>query len=81
MSVLCCAIAWILVWIALSDLWTTIRDGVASVKRSHQIPCANCQFFTNSPYLKCTIHPCKALTEDAINCYDYYPQAHQSVYE
>lgn len=37
----------------------------------HQIPCSNCQFFTNDYRLKCTVNPSVANTERAINCCDY----------
>jgi RNA polymerase subunit RPABC4/transcription elongation factor Spt4 len=37
----------------------------------HQIPCANCQFFTRDYHLKCTVHPAQALTEEAIGCGDF----------
>lgn len=39
----------------------------------HRIPCRSCQFFKNSPYLKCAINPIDALTQRAINCTDYAP--------
>ncbi len=43
-------------------------------KRLHQIPCAKCQYFTGNHHLKCTVQPCFALTEEAINCLDFCPQ-------
>ncbi|WP_337906916.1 hypothetical protein [Iningainema tapete] len=51
----------------------TARYGIATVKRLHQIKCADCQFFTGDYHLKCTVHPSFALTEEAINCSDFYP--------
>lgn len=36
-----------------------------------QIPCTNCRFFTNNPYLKCAVRPSTALTKQAIDCSDY----------
>ena len=45
--------------------------GANQVKRLHQIPCSNCAFFTGDYRLKCTIHSCKALSEEAIDCMDY----------
>jgi RNA polymerase subunit RPABC4/transcription elongation factor Spt4 len=38
-----------------------------------QIPCSNCQFFVDSRYLKCPVHPKIALSEAAIGCDDYHP--------
>lgn len=37
------------------------------------MPCSRCAFFTGSYHLKCTVHPCKALSEEAIGCLDYEP--------
>jgi len=55
----------------LWSVWTAGKDGVARLRRLHQIPCDRCVFFTGDYRLKCTVHPVKALTEDAINCTDY----------
>jgi hypothetical protein len=70
----CLATAWMLVAICLQTFWITASDLVTTVKRLHQIPCANCQFFTGDYRLKCTVNPYEALTEDAINCSDFCPQ-------
>lgn len=71
---LCFVTAWTLVFLVLRNLWTTTRDGIGTLKQLHQIPCANCQFFTGDYHLKCTVHPSEALSEAAINCLDYWPQ-------
>jgi len=71
---LCFVTAWTLVLLVLGNLWTTTRDGVETLKRLHQIPCANCQFFTGDYHLKCTVHPSEALSEAAISCLDYWPK-------
>jgi hypothetical protein len=68
---LCFGVAWLFVGMIGWSIWAAIRDGVANAKTMHSIPCANCQFFTNSHYLKCPIHPKSALSPDAINCPDY----------
>lgn len=36
-----------------------------------KIPCSNCIYFQNNPYVKCAVNPCKALKEEAVNCSDY----------
>lgn len=72
---LCFLFAWSLIAMALWSVWTAIRDGVANARRMHQIPCANCQFFTGDYHLKCTVHPTIALTEEAIDCLDHQPAA------
>jgi len=65
----------ILIWLVLVDFFLSIcfvlHDGIAQLKRLHQIPCSRCAFFTGDYRLKCTAHPCKALSEQAIGCSDY----------
>ncbi|KJH69704.1 hypothetical protein UH38_22540 [Aliterella atlantica CENA595] len=46
----------------------------ATSKRSSQIPCKLCRFFSHNYYLKCAVHPDLALKAEAINCPDYYPR-------
>ncbi len=61
-------------WLILTRfLWSVclnFNQGWQKLKRLHQIPCHQCAFFTGNYYLKCTIHPQKALTEEAIDCLD-----------
>ncbi len=64
-------IAIALVMLVLWTVSTATRDAIAIGKRLHQIPCANCQFFTGDYHLKCTVRPKQALTEEAIYCSDY----------
>jgi hypothetical protein len=64
-----CGLAFMLM--LASSLGALIREAIKHTSRMHQIPCANCQFFTNDYSLKCTIHPSEALSEAAINCPDY----------
>ena len=68
---LCFLSAWALVVLVLWSLWSATRDTVKQTQRMHQIPCADCQFFTSDYHLKCTVHPSTALTEDAIDCMDF----------
>jgi hypothetical protein len=65
--------AWALVILSVWSFWAAMRDVVARSRQMHQIPCANCQFFTKDYHLKCTVHPSIALTEDAIDCPDFHP--------
>lgn len=51
----------------------TLRQGILYLKRLHEIPCHSCTYFTNNYCLKCTVHPSRALTEEAIACADYEP--------
>ncbi len=68
---ICLVSAWTVVIILLLSLWTAGRDGVATAKQMHQIPCTGCVFFTNNYRLKCTVHPSIANTEAAIDCADF----------
>jgi hypothetical protein len=70
---ICFITAWSLIVLVSWSTWAAMRDGVKSAKRLHQIPCANCAFFTGDYHLKCTVHPATALSEDAIYCPDYEP--------
>lgn len=54
------------------SLGTFLKEVFQTSQRLHQIPCARCQFCTNNPVLKCTVHPKAALTEQAIHCPDFY---------
>jgi hypothetical protein len=49
------------------------------LKRLHQIPCDRCIFFTGEYNLKCTVHPSKALNEEAIGCSDYQGTAEKQI--
>jgi len=69
----CCLVAWTLFFGSLWILGVTTQEGIASVKRLHRIPCANCEFFTDDYRLKCPVRPLSALTEEAICCSDYTP--------
>ena len=61
----CFVCAWVLVLMLAANLWSAVAAGVSSSKRMHQIPCANCVFFTNDYRLKCPVRPTIALTEEA----------------
>lgn len=52
----------------------TGKNQAATSKRSNQIPCKVCRFFSHNYYLKCAVHPDIALKAEAINCPDYYPR-------
>jgi hypothetical protein len=73
LNLVCLAAGWILIFLLIRNAWIISQDGIAYVKRLHQIPCHRCAFFTGDYRLKCTVNPYKALTEDAIACLDYEP--------
>ena len=50
-------------------------EGWKHLRRLHQVPCSQCLYFTGDYNLKCTVRPCTALTENAIGCLDFEPEA------
>ncbi|HLO51969.1 MAG TPA: hypothetical protein VK211_26405 [Kamptonema sp.] len=68
---LCFVCAWGLMFLLLWSVGSAIADSVKRAKRMHQIPCANCVFFTGDYHLKCPVQPKIALSEEAIDCSDY----------
>jgi hypothetical protein len=68
---ICFGCAWLLVAAIVSNVTSTVSSTIATAKTMHQIPCTNCQFFTNDYRLKCTVHPQIANSEQAIDCRDY----------
>jgi hypothetical protein len=73
---ICCIFAWGFLWILARTLWTAATETAVRAKEMHQIPCPNCQFFTNNHRLKCTVQPTIAHTEQAIDCSDYCPKSY-----
>ena len=68
--------AWILVGSLLFSFWKTAKEGIAHLKKLHQIPCSRCVFFTGDYRLKCTVNPLTAMSEEAINCRDFELKSH-----
>ncbi|NJO40986.1 MAG: hypothetical protein HC769_16730 [Cyanobacteria bacterium CRU_2_1] len=73
---ICFVSAWVLVLMLFWSMWAAVREGVANAKQMHQVPCANCRFFTGNYHLKCPVHPKKALSDAAIGCSDYEPASY-----
>lgn len=68
---------WSFALLVVWQVWAVVRDAMNQARRMHQIPCANCQFFTNDPLLKCPVHPRLAMSEQAIGCPDYQATGYQ----
>lgn len=64
---------WAVVLIFVLAVLLAVNDGVKRLQRLHQVPCFRCQYYTNSPYLKCPVHPLNAGSEAALCCTDYEP--------
>jgi hypothetical protein len=74
MVIIRCILAWGMV---ISFCWAIYQNwkvGFVHIKKLHQVPCHKCKYFTDSCYLKCTVNPQIACSEDAIDCRDYQPQ-------
>lgn len=70
-NVVFAAIAWVIVALGLWQVIAAGRQTLRSSVAMHEIPCADCQFFTNNHRLKCPVHPHEALTPDAVGCRDF----------
>ena len=55
------------------------NQGINYFKKLHQMPCANCVYFTGDYRLKCTVDPIKAMTENAITCSDFSSKSYSSI--
>lgn len=64
-------LAWGIIGLILWNIGSAIAYSIQVSNRMHQIPCSNCQYFTNDYHLKCSVHPDIALSEKAINCGDF----------
>lgn len=68
---ICFMMIWTVFVFMSSDIWIVGRKKTPNVKDYYRVPCKNCRFFTNNPYLKCAVNPSLTLTPQAINCSDY----------
>ena len=68
---LCMVVAWGTLLLGAWGIWSAMRDSVQRARQMHQIPCAECQYFSGSYLLKCPLHPKEALSEAAIGCRDF----------
>lgn len=66
---------WAMVLVFVLAILLAVSDGVQRLRRLHQVPCFRCQYYTNSPYLKCPVRPLDAGSEAALCCNDYQPAA------
>ena len=74
------AVCFVFLWsTVLMTVWSVIRNfrqGVANIKKLHQIPCSGCRYATDSHFLKCSIQPFAAFSEEAIGCQDFAQEDH-----
>jgi hypothetical protein len=70
-------VGWTILFLMLSKIGIAARDEIFfTIKRFQKVPCRNCQYFTNNPYLKCAVNPGAVLTEEALKCSDYRQTEH-----
>jgi hypothetical protein len=63
---------WTILFLMLSKIGIAARDEIFfTIKRFQRVPCRNCQYFSNNPYLKCAVNPGAVLTEEALQCSEY----------
>lgn len=75
MTLVCLLIAWGLSIGTFITILVSCTQGFRYVGKLHSVPCSKCQYFTDSQYLKCTVHPNLACSEEAIDCRDFSPQS------
>ncbi|MEM6596855.1 MAG: hypothetical protein AAF635_01615 [Cyanobacteria bacterium P01_C01_bin.69] len=68
---ICFVAAWSTVVLTLWNIISGLRNGIRQIKRLHTIPCARCEYATDSHYIKCSVRPCSAFSEEAIDCQDF----------
>ncbi|MEL7331819.1 MAG: hypothetical protein AAFN12_06195 [Cyanobacteria bacterium J06560_2] len=76
----CFVFLWSTVLMAVWSFFKNVRQGIANVRQMHRIPCARCQYATNTHLIKCSVQPYAAFSEEAIGCQDFesnemYPAA------
>jgi hypothetical protein len=72
--IFCALFSWSMVIVSVFSICLTLKKGTSHLKRLHQIPCHNCEYFTNDYRLKCTVNPVTACSEQAIGCIDFEPK-------
>ncbi|MBE7381660.1 MAG: hypothetical protein F6J95_009660 [Leptolyngbya sp. SIO1E4] len=70
-------VIWAVLLAFILTLCLTVQDAIQQLRRLHQIPCHRCKYYTGSAYLKCTVNPVSAFSEDALHCCDYEPKQPQ----
>lgn len=74
MTLVCLLIAWGLSIGTFVTIFVSCTQGFRYVGKLHSVPCSKCQYFTDSRYLKCTVNPDLACSEEAFDCRDFVPQ-------
>ncbi len=65
------AIVWVVLFIMHFNFWKSVRNRLGHLPSVSQLPCTNCKYFKNNPYLKCAVQPDRVLRTEATECPDY----------
>jgi hypothetical protein len=65
------AIVWVVLFVMHFNFWKSVRSRLSNLPAVSQLPCTNCKFFKNNPYLKCAVQPDRVLRAEASECPDY----------
>ena len=71
MGWICPLLIWLVLLCFFCAIFFAIEDGYLYLRQLHQIPCDRCSFHTGETCLKCTVHPYKAFTVEAVSCEDW----------
>ena len=73
-TIFCAFCVWLIIFLLIYSGLQTFSKGTNYVKILHEVPCAGCEYFTNDYRLKCTVHPVKACSPEALGCLDFEPK-------
>lgn len=65
------AVVWVVLFVMHFNFWKSVRSRLSKLPTVSQLPCTNCKYFKNNPYLKCAVQPDKVLRTEATECPDY----------
>jgi hypothetical protein len=66
------AVVWVVLFVMHFNFWKSVRNRLSNLPTVSQLPCTNCKYFKNNPYLKCAVQPDKVLRTEATECPDYW---------
>ncbi|WP_218080717.1 hypothetical protein [Anthocerotibacter panamensis] len=79
LPLICSFVLWSVLIYLLWDALSWIRQVKRSVQRNLAVPCHRCRYANpDFNYLKCTVHPYAAFTQEATNCSDFSTQEDRS---
>jgi hypothetical protein len=64
----------ILSGVLLGVIWKNygpVQTNLLKLNEIENLPCGRCLYFTGNHHLTCTVRPHEALTEEAVDCFDF----------